>query len=256
MGIIRLKTLSFVDCLGQALHQVSKFRTCFRSHERCDAPATVQRCKPLASQHEKRVNHLYDLAMRLKLVQVGEPVLRLSAREVAPKEITGREITRLIEDMRETLQDAPGVGLAAPQVGLPLQLAIIEDRPEYSKDIASEQLAERERIPVPFHVIINPKLTPIGKREIEFFEGCLSLNGFTALVPRYRQVRVECIDEQGQPRTIEASGWYARILQHEVDHLNGMLYIDRMRTRSFASLENYARHWKAKPIQDVIAALE
>lgn len=199
---------------------------------------------------------MYDSAMRLKLVQVGEPVLRIAAEPLTKKEINSHEISRLIEDMRDTLQDAPGVGLAAPQVGVPLQLAIIEDLPEYSKDIDSEQLAARERVPVPFHVIINPKLTPLGKGQVEFFEGCLSLDGFTAIVPRYRRVRVRCLDEQGQARIIEASGWYARILQHEIDHLNGTLYIDRMRSRSFASLENYSRHWKSKPLKKVISELK
>ena len=194
--------------------------------------------------------------MRLKLFQAGEPVLRRAAEPMAMKEITTREISRLIEDMRETLQDAPGVGLAAPQVGVSLQLAIIEDRPEYSRDIATEQLAERERVPVPFHVIINPKLTPIGKAQVEFYEGCLSLEGFTAIVPRYRQVRVQCLDEQGRRRTIEASGWYARILQHEIDHLQGKLYIDRMRSRTFASLENHSRFWKAKRAKDVLSELK
>jgi peptide deformylase len=193
--------------------------------------------------------------MRLKLVQVGEPVLRAAAERLAPKEIASREIARLIEDMRETLEDAPGVGLAAPQVGVPLQLAIIQDLPEYSKDIPVEQLAERERLPVPFHVVINPVLKPVGKSRVEFFEGCLSLEGFTALVPRYRQVRVTCLDETGRRRTIEARGWYARILQHETDHLNGALYIDRMRSRSFCSLENYAREWKSKSIREVISDL-
>src|ERR1019366_10345818 len=124
-----------------------------------------------------------------------------------------QEILRLIEDMRETLQDAPGVGLAAPQVGVPLQLAIIEDRPEYSKDIAPEVLAERERVPVPFHVIINPVLKPLGETQVEFFEACLSVEGFTALVPRYRQVHVTCLGELGQNRTLEAPGWYAPRLQ-------------------------------------------
>lgn len=194
--------------------------------------------------------------MRLKLVQAGEPVLRELAKPLSAKDIGSSEITRLIEDMRETLRDAPGVGLAAPQVGVPLQLAIIEDRPEYTRDIAAEVLEERERIPVPFHVIINPILKPLGKAQVEFFEGCLSLAGFTALVPRYRQVRVECHDQHGRQRTIEATGWYARILQHEIDHLNGGLYIDRMRSRSFCSLENFARHWKSKPVKDVISELK
>src|SRR5581483_1320103 len=166
------------------------------------------------------------------------------------------EIVRLIEDMRETLQDAPGVGLAAPQVGLGIQLAIIEDRPEYTRDIPPEQLAQRERTPVPFHVIINPKIEPIGKKQVEFYEGCLSVTGFVAIVRRYREVRVTCLDENAQRRTLEARGWYARILQHEIDHLNGALYIDRMLPRTFTSLENYSRHWKSQSVADALRELK
>ena len=194
--------------------------------------------------------------MRLKLVQAGEPVLRHPARELTLKEIAGPEIVRLVADMQETLRDAPGVGLAAPQVGVPIQLAIVEDRPEYTRDLPAEQLAARERTPVPFHVIINPVLEPAGDAKVEFFEGCLSVEGFTALVPRYREVRVSCLDEHGQARTIHARGWYARILQHEIDHLNGTLYIDRMHSRSYSSLENFSRHWKGKDTRSVIAELK
>ncbi|HEY3927493.1 MAG TPA: peptide deformylase [Candidatus Koribacter sp.] len=194
--------------------------------------------------------------MRLKVVQAGEPLLRRAAEPLAIKEIPSLETARLIEDMRETLQDAPGVGLAAPQVGLGIQLAIIEDRPEYTRDLPPEQLAERERIPVPFHVIINPKLVPIGKKQVDFYEGCLSVAGAVAIVPRYREVRVTCLDENGQRRTIEARGWYARILQHEIDHLNGTLYLDRMLSRTFSTLENYSRHWKSKSIADSLRELK
>ena len=194
--------------------------------------------------------------MRLKLVQAGEPVLRERARELTLAEIGSPEIARMIADMHETLRDAPGVGLAAPQVGVPIQLAIIEDRPEYARDLPAEQLAERERTPVAFHVIINPVLTPAGDETVDFFEGCLSVEGFTAIVRRYREVRVNCLDQHGQPRTIQARGWYARILQHEIDHLNGTLYIDRMHSRSFSSLENFSRHWKGKKTSDVIADLK
>jgi peptide deformylase len=86
---------------------------------------------------------------------------------------------------------------------------------------------------------------------VEFFEGCLSLPGFFALVPRSRAVRVDCLDEHGKEKTIEASGWYARILQHEIDHLQGNLYIDYMHTRSFSSTENWEKFWKGKPISEV-----
>jgi peptide deformylase len=132
-----------------------------------------------------------------------------------------------------------------------LQLAVIEDREENMKDLSREVLAERERKPVAFHVIINPVLTLESPAEIEFFEGCLSLPGLVALVPRARKVKVECLDEHGQPRVIRASGWYARILQHEIDHLSGALYVDRMRSVSLCSLDNFARHWKGKTTAEV-----
>lgn len=189
--------------------------------------------------------------MRLKLVQVGEAVLRETARPLAPEEIRSEFIRQLIGDMHETLRDAPGVGLAAPQVGVSIQLAIIEDLPEYSRDIGAEQLAARERRPTPFHVIVNPEIAGHSDEQVEFFEGCLSLAGFTALVPRFRRVSVRCLDENGDPKVIEASGWYARILQHEIDHLKGAVYIDRMHTRTFMSLENFSRRWKEQPISEV-----
>lgn len=189
--------------------------------------------------------------MRLKIVQVGEPVLRQRARPLLQEEIALPETQQLIAWMHETMRDAPGVGLAAPQIGLPLQLAVIEDRPEYSKDISPEKLAERERQAVPFQVLINPRIVEYSEEQVDFFEGCLSLSGFSALVKRSREVAVECWDERGQPRRIEAQGWYARILQHEIDHLYGRLYIDRMESRSFMSIDNLSRHWRDMPIQAV-----
>jgi peptide deformylase len=186
--------------------------------------------------------------MRLKIVNVGEPVLRTRSQELSREEILGPAIQSLIEYMRETVRDAPGVGLAAPQIGESLQLAVIEDKAEYHKTLTESELRDRRRNEVPFHVIVNPVVELLtGLTEI-FFEGCLSLPGFTALVPRASEVRVHCLDHQGNPRIIEASGWYARILQHEIDHLHGILYIDRMQSRSFSSLENYTRHWKDRSL--------
>jgi peptide deformylase len=91
-------------------------------------------------------------------------------------------------------------------------------------------------------VIINPRIVSYGEQKVEFFEGCLSLAGFMGLVPRSREVVIECLNDEAKPRTVRASGWYARILQHEIDHLNGTIYIDRMDTRTFASVENYKRY--------------
>jgi len=194
--------------------------------------------------------------VKIEIVQAGNPILRQRALPLTVEQIRSREIQKLIDTMRTCMHEAPGVGLAAPQVGLALQLAVIEDREEYHKDVSEALLQERERSPVPFHVIINPVLEEVGGEKAEFFEGCLSLSGFSALVPRARAVRVTCLDERGEAKVIEASGWYARILQHEVDHLNGALYIDRMRTRSFTTMENLAEFWKGKPVSAIKTELE
>jgi peptide deformylase len=194
--------------------------------------------------------------VELEIVQTGHPVLRQQARPLTPAEIAGKEIQKLIESMRKTMYEAPGVGLAAPQIGLSLQLAVIEDREEYHKDVAAEQLRERERRPVPFRAIINPRITQMSDDSAEFFEGCLSLPGFSALVPRARTVRVEFLNERGLKETLEASGWHARILQHEIDHLRGTLYIDRMKTRTFSSLDNWTKFWKGKSTGEIKKACD
>jgi peptide deformylase len=182
------------------------------------------------------------------ILQVGEAVLRQQARSLSNDEILDRSVQNLIESMRNTMRDAPGVGLAAPQIGLPLQLVVIEDLPEYIQKVGPGHAAERNRKPVPFHVVINPKLVIEDTEAVEFFEGCLSVVGFTAIVPRAMRVRVECLNEKAEPVVIRADGWYARILQHEIDHLNGNLYIDRMKSRSFSTQDNYMRYWKDRPL--------
>lgn len=192
----------------------------------------------------------------MKIVQAGEPILRLKARAVSKQEIESAAIQQLIHLMRDTMHDAPGVGLAAPQVGLPLQIAVIEDRAEYHKDIPADKLAERERAPVTFQVIINPVIAFCGGPSVDFFEGCLSLPGFSALVPRASSVRVECLNERGEPAVIEAHGWHARILQHEIDHLHGSLYFDRMRARTLTTIQNLTRFWSHKSARDVLSALD
>jgi peptide deformylase len=193
--------------------------------------------------------------LTLRIMQAGELVLRQQARALSLEEIHSQMVRELIDNMRETMRDAAGVGLAAPQVGVPLQLAVIEDRPEYQRKATPEQLAERERGPVSFHVIINPKLTLLEGATLEFFEGCLSVDGYTAIVPRAQRVRVECLDENAKPRTIEVSGWHARILQHEIDHLHGTLYVDRMYSRSLMKMENLRQGWKGKSMAEIREAL-
>jgi peptide deformylase len=194
--------------------------------------------------------------MRLHIAQIGEEVLRVPANELSGKEILSAKTEELIEYMRDTMRNAPGVGLAAPQVGVPLQLAVIEDREEYHKKLTPTQLSERQRRPISFHVIVNPRIVSADNTGVEFFEGCLSVAGYSAIVPRARAITVEYLNERAESRRVEAVGWYARILQHEIDHLAGVLYVDRMRTSTLTTLENLERFWKDLPTSDVLAKLE
>ena len=194
--------------------------------------------------------------MKLKIVQAGDPVLRKKSRPLTKDEIRSPSIQLLIDLMRNTMREAPGVGLAAPQIGKSIQLAVIEDRAEYLTRLSEDVIAETQRAAIPFHVIINPKLTILGKSSAQFFEGCLSVVGYQAIVDRALNVRVECLNEQGEKITIKAQGWYARILQHEIDHLNGTLYIDRMKTRTLTSAENMTKFWNNQSIEQVLTELD
>lgn len=189
--------------------------------------------------------------MTLQIVQTGDPVLRKVARQMSVDEIKSPSTQRLIRDMRDTMRAAPGVGLAAPQIGESIQLAVIEDTSDYLKDIPDDRLKQLQRATVDFHVIINPKLTIVGDATADFFEGCLSVAGFAAVVRRGTSVLVECLNERAEPIKLKGLGWYARILQHEIDHLNGTLYLDRMQSRSFTSVENVERFWSGKSIEQI-----
>jgi len=190
-----------------------------------------------------------------EIVQVGDPVLRHQAREITKKELASAEIQDLITDMRDTMRAAPGVGLAAPQIGVSLQLVVIEDPAEFHKGFTPQQLAERERTPVAYHVLVNPALFIEGDDVVEQFEGCLSFNAFSMIVRRARKVRVEALDERGAPVTRHGVGWYARILQHEVDHLKGIVCCDRMDPRTLSTPANYTNFYGGKTIGEARAII-
>jgi len=191
----------------------------------------------------------------LEIVQVGDPVLRQRARPLSLEELASPRIQQLIADMRDTMRAAPGVGLAAPQIGESIQLVVIEDASEYHTKLTADELAVRERESVPFHVLVNPTLTIRTDEVIPAFEGCLSFNGFSMIVPRARKVRVEALDENGQRVVKVATGWYARILQHEVDHLHGTVCIDRAETRTLSTAANFAKHWQQRSVAEARAAV-
>lgn len=190
-------------------------------------------------------------AVENPIVQTGNPVLRARAKDVPVEQLATPEFQQLIAKMTDAMRKAPGVGLAAPQLGVSLRVLVLEDRQELQASLTPAELMERERVPVPLRVFINPTLTPIGDERVTFFEGCLSVSGYAALVERWREVEVSGLDEKGQPVTWRVKGWPARILQHEVDHLDGTLYIDRMHTRTFGTLPQVKALYGGKPITDV-----
>jgi peptide deformylase len=192
----------------------------------------------------------------LAIVECGDPVLRRPAESVDPSDLGTSELRRLIASMRATMEAAPGVGLAAPQVGVPIQLAVLQDGPERWGQLTEDERAARERSGLPFTVLVNPVLRPVNDGgQVSFYEGCLSVPGLTGVVARHRAVHVEALGEHGQPVDRVFSGWAARIVQHETDHLGGRLYLDRVETRSLSTTANYAQLWAGRPPEEAARAL-
>jgi peptide deformylase len=189
----------------------------------------------------------------MAIVQAGAVVLRRASRPVDPRAIGSAELGGVIDALHTGLAEAPGVGLAAPQIGVPLRVVLIQDPPQFHTRVPEERLAELERTPVEPYVLINPEIERVGDERRTFFEGCLSVDGYCALVERSRTVRATWLDPDGARHEELHHGWHARILQHEVDHLDGILYIDRMFTRSFMTTANYAE-WVHQPLDAVRAA--
>ncbi|CAK8535693.1 unnamed protein product [Lathyrus sativus] len=172
------------------------------------------------------------------IVKAGEPVLHEPARQVDPNEIKSDKIQNIIDDMIHVMRKAPGVGLAAPQIGIPLRIIVLEDKEEYISYNTEEETKSQDRRPFDLLVILNPKLQKKSNKTAFFFEGCLSVDRYQALVERYLDVEVAGFDRYGEPIKIKASGWQARILQHECDHLDGTLYVDKMVPKTFRNWKN------------------
>jgi peptide deformylase len=189
------------------------------------------------------------------IVQAGHPVLRAPAAPVPPELFDTDRLRQLVATMVEVMRKAPGVGLAAPQIGVGLALVVLEDAEALMARLSPEDRAARGRIAFPLTVIANPVLSVRGDERATFFEGCLSVPGYMALVERALEVEVTGLDAHGDPVTWRVAGWPARILQHEVDHLAGTLYVDRMITRTFAANAEVQARWLAAPPDEVRAAL-
>ncbi|MFE3167050.1 peptide deformylase [Streptomyces sp. NPDC059224] len=196
----------------------------------------------------ERVEELLATGRPLPIVAAGDPVLRRGT-EPYDGQLGPELLARFVGALRETMHAAPGVGLAAPQVGIGLRIAVIEDPAPVPEEVA----VVRGRVPQPFRVLVNPVYEPVGGTRAAFFEGCLSVPGYQAVVARHAQVRLRGQDEHGHAVDEVFTGWPARIVQHETDHLDGTLYLDRAELRSLSSTETAAERW-AEPAPATAAA--
>jgi peptide deformylase len=173
----------------------------------------------------------------LALAVVGDPVLRSPAASVSPEQLRSGEVQRLIDDMIETMRAAGGAGLAANQVSSSYRIAVVEvDRnPRYPY-----------KPPIPLTVIVNPTIEPLSPETLLINEGCLSVPDLRGDLERFVEVKVSCLDRSGAPLELTARGLSAGTFQHEVDHLDGILFLDRVQDpRSFATWEQFQRHHQA-----------
>jgi peptide deformylase len=176
------------------------------------------------------------------IVQAGHPALRAVATPY-DGQLSDAELTALLDVMHRTMRAAPGVGLAAPQLGLPVALAVLED----PGSPFEEQAQVREREPLAYRVLVNPRYTAVGDERVAFYEGCLSVVGYQAVVARARTIHLTGTDERGAAVDEIVGGWSARIVQHETDHLAGTLYLDRAELRSLAATDELGARWASEP---------
>jgi peptide deformylase len=169
----------------------------------------------------------------LKVARMGHPVLRARARAIERSEITGAAVQKLIDDMMDTMAEYHGVGLAAPQVHEGLRLFVA------ALDAGDDE--DRQSPPV---AIINPEVTPVSTELVEDWEGCLSIPDIRGRVPRFKEIKVRAFDRHGGRVELKASNFPARVIQHETDHLDGILFFDRMKAfETLTFIDEYSRYW-------------
>jgi peptide deformylase len=174
----------------------------------------------------------------LKVARLGHPVLRTRAQPVPPNEIRSPRIQRLIDDMFETMHEYAGIGLAGPQVHESLRLFVAGFRQAEMPEVLDDE------DDMPLIALVNPEITRVGAGHHAGWEGCLSIPDIRGLVPRAPDIDVEAFDRNGRPIRLTARGMPARVIQHEYDHLDGVLFFDRMETfESLTFMDEYRRYW-------------
>ncbi|MEZ4300762.1 MAG: peptide deformylase [Polyangiaceae bacterium] len=184
----------------------------------------------------------------LKIAHIGHPVLRQRARELTPEELASPDTQRFIDDLVDTMRDANGAGLAAIQVHHPVRIAAIEvkDNPRYPY-----------KPNIPLTILVNPVITPLTTDTFDNFEGCLSVPNLRGVVPRFTEVRVTALDRHGQPFERTVRGLTAGTYQHEVDHLDGVIFVDRVKDpTTFCTWAEFDRFHKAAFVERIVPFIQ
>src|SRR5688572_13347778 len=191
----------------------------------------------------------YNLRMSiLKIARMGHPVLRAKARALHPSEIRTPAVQHLIDDLFETMKEYQGVGLAAPQVHEGLRIFVAGFPPRLDRDEDEEPNEDGEDVPL--MAVINPEIEIVSREVVEDWEGCLSIPDIRGRVARARQILLRAFDRTGRKVEVPASGFTARVIQHETDHLDGVLFFDRMKTfQSLTFLDEFGRYWSSHNVR-------
>jgi peptide deformylase len=185
----------------------------------------------------------------LKVARMGHPILRAKARPLSAGDIRSSRIQQLIDDMFETMREYQGIGLAAPQVHSSVRLFVAGLAPKSDPDLEEKAEHDDDREDVPLMALINPEITPVGREPVEDWEGCLSIPDIRGRVPRAREIVVRAYDRTGKRIEKRVSGFTARVIQHETDHLDGILFFDRMISfESLTFLDEFGRYWSHREV--------
>ena len=183
----------------------------------------------------------------LKVARMGHPVLRARAKPLEPAEIKSVRIQQLIDDMFETMQEYQGVGLAAPQVHESVRLFVAGIAPNVDDDEDDDEEEDR----VPLMALINPEIAIVGEDTADEWEGCLSIPDIRGRVTRAREIRVKAYDRRGRRVEINARGFTSRVIQHETDHLDGVLFFDRMESfETLTFLDEFGKYWSRRNVPE------
>ena len=186
----------------------------------------------------------------LKIARMGHPVLRARAKAIDPVDIKSPRVQQLIDDMLDTMHEYQGVGLAAPQVHVGLRLFVAGFPPDRNREPKPGE-DDDEDVRVPLMVLINPQIQAVGTSVVEDWEGCLSIPDIRGKVPRAAAIQVNAYDRKGRRVELQVRGFTARVIQHETDHLDGVLFFDRMKSfETLTFLDEFGRFWNSRDVPE------